>query len=80
MGTVFAQLFDLAMQIERERFLGAQLYERILTGRAMPTVTKRSGSTRPRGLSRSMYPRRLAMMENRSIPTPLIAVAARFGP
>jgi putative transposase len=28
MGTVFAQVFDLAMQIERERFLGAQLYER----------------------------------------------------
>jgi len=28
MGTVFAQVFDLAMQIERERFLGTQLYER----------------------------------------------------
>lgn len=27
-GTVFARLFELAMQIERERFLGAQHYER----------------------------------------------------
>ena len=28
MGLVFARVFDLAMQIERERFLGAQHYER----------------------------------------------------
>jgi ATP synthase/Transposase, Mutator family len=28
MGLVFAQAFDLAMQIEREQFLGAQQYER----------------------------------------------------
>jgi hypothetical protein len=28
MGFVFARMFDLAMQIERERFLGAQHYER----------------------------------------------------
>ena len=27
-GTVFARLFERAMQIERERFLGAQHYER----------------------------------------------------
>ena len=28
MGLVFARVFDLAMQIERQRFLGAQHYER----------------------------------------------------
>jgi len=28
MGLVFARVFDLVMQIERERFLGAQHYER----------------------------------------------------
>jgi putative transposase len=27
-GAVIARLFDLAMRIERERFLGAQRYER----------------------------------------------------
>jgi putative transposase len=27
-GTIFARLFELAMQMERERFLGAQHYER----------------------------------------------------
>ncbi len=28
MGEVFAELFNLAMRLERERFLGAGLYER----------------------------------------------------
>ena len=80
MGTVFAQVFDLAMQIERERFLGAQLYERNPDRQGYANGYKAKRIDTPAALSRSMCPRRLAMMENRSIPSPLSAAAVRFGP
>lgn len=38
MASVFAGLFDLAMRIERERYLGAGHYERTPGGLAMPTA------------------------------------------
>ena len=68
MGLVFARVFDLAMQIERERFLGAQHYERSRLGRATPMATRPSGSIRPRVQSRSTCPKRPDMMPNPSIP------------
>ena len=48
-AAVFAKVFELAMQIERERLLGASLYERTLGSRAMPMATSPSRSIRPRG-------------------------------
>ena len=48
-AAVFAKVFELAMQIERERLLGASLYERTLGARAMPMATGPSRSIRPRG-------------------------------
>jgi hypothetical protein len=46
-ASVFARAFELAMRIERERFLGAGHYERTPGVRAMPTVSSPSGSIRP---------------------------------
>jgi hypothetical protein len=40
MGVVFASLFDLAMRIERERFLGAEHYERTPTRRGYANGSK----------------------------------------
>jgi len=48
-ASLFARAFELAMQIERERCLGAGYYERTRTNvMGMPTATKPSGSTLPR--------------------------------
>ena len=38
-ATVFARAFELAMQIERERFLGAGLYERTAERRGYATFS-----------------------------------------
>ena len=40
MAQVFTALFNLALRLERERFLGAGLYERNADRAAMPTVTR----------------------------------------
>ena len=40
MAQVFTTLFNLAMRLERERFLGAGLYQRHPIGAAMPTATR----------------------------------------
>ena len=45
MAQVFTALFNLALRLERERFLGAGLYERNVNGAAMPTVTRARRST-----------------------------------
>ena len=45
MGQVFTALFNLAMRLERERFLGAGLYERNPIGAATPTATRARRST-----------------------------------
>lgn len=47
-AAVFARTFEMAMRIERERFLGAGHYERRTDRRAMPMATSPSGSTRRR--------------------------------
>ena len=45
MATVFAGLFNLAMRIERERFLGAGHYERTPERRDTPTAPDPRRST-----------------------------------
>ena len=45
MAQVFMALFNLAMRLERERFLGAGLYERNPYGAATPTATRARRST-----------------------------------
>ena len=47
-AAVFARTFEMAMRIERERFLSAGHYERTTDRRAMPMTTSPSGSTRRR--------------------------------
>ena len=42
---VFTALFNLAMRLERERFLGAGLYNATPTGAATPTATRARRST-----------------------------------
>ena len=49
MGVVFASLFDLAMRIERERFLGADHYERTPTRRGYANGTKPKRLDTPAG-------------------------------
>ena len=49
MGVVFASLFDLAMRIERERFLGAEHYERTPTRRGYANGTKPKRLDTPAG-------------------------------
>ena len=40
MASVFTGLFDLAMRIERERFIGAEHYQRTAQQRGYPNGTK----------------------------------------
>ena len=49
MGVVFASLFDLAMRIERERFLGAEHYERTPLRRGYANGTKPKRLDTPAG-------------------------------
>jgi len=49
MGVVFASLFDLAMRIERERFLGAEHYERTSQRRGYANGTKPKRLDTPAG-------------------------------
>ncbi len=49
MGAVFASLFDLAMRIERERFLGAEHYERTPLRRGYANGTKPKRLDTPAG-------------------------------
>ena len=49
MGVVFASLFDLAMRIERERFLGAEHYERTPERRGYANGTKSKRLDTPAG-------------------------------
>jgi transposase-like protein len=49
MGVVFASLFDLAMRIERERFLGAEHYERTPSRRGYANGTKPKRLDTPAG-------------------------------
>ena len=49
MGAVFASLFDLAMRIERERFLGAEHYERTPPRRGYANGTKPKRLDTPAG-------------------------------
>jgi len=49
MGVVFASLFDLAMRIERERFLGAEHYERTPTRQGYANGTKPKRLDTPAG-------------------------------
>jgi hypothetical protein len=49
MGVVFASLFDLAMRIERERFLGAEHYERTSRRRGYANGTKPKRLDTPAG-------------------------------
>jgi putative transposase len=44
---VFARAFELAMELERERFLRADSTSALPSARATPTATSPSGSTRP---------------------------------
>ena len=68
MGLVFARVFDLAMQIERERFLAPSITSAARLGRATPMATRASGSIHPRAQSRSTCPKPPDMMGNPSIP------------
>ena len=76
-ATVFGRAFELAMQIERERFLGAGLYERTSERRGMPTATSPSGSTRRQARSPSTFPRPPAMTARPSIRNRWNAAAGR---
>ncbi|MDA1099460.1 MAG: transposase [Proteobacteria bacterium] len=49
LGVVFASRFDLAMRIERERFLGAEHHERTLTRRGYANGTKPKRIDTPAG-------------------------------
>jgi len=46
---VFARVFELAMELKRERFLRAGFTNARMSARVTPTVTSQSGSITPRG-------------------------------
>ena len=74
---VFGRAFELAMQIERERFLRAGPYERTAERRGMPTATSPSASTRRPARSPSTFPRPPAMVARRSTRNRWSAAAER---
>ena len=76
-GTVFARAFELAMRIERERFLRASPYERTAARQGYANGYKPSASTRPRARSRSMLPRRPVTTVSRSTRNRWNAAAGR---
>ena len=57
MGPVFARLFDLAMRIERERFLGAGHYERNADRRGYANGSKPKRIDTPAGTLRVNVPK-----------------------
>ena len=76
-ATVFGRAFELAMQIERERFLRAGPYERTAERRGMPTATSPSASTRRPARSPSTFPRPPTMVARRSTRNRWSAAAER---
>ena len=76
-ATVFARTFEIAMRIERERFLGAQRYERTPERRGYANGYKSNGSIHQPAQSTWPFPRPLAMTTSLSSPGRSSADAAR---
>jgi hypothetical protein len=79
-ATVFGRAFELAMQIERERFLRAGPYERTAERQGYANGYKPSASTRRQARSPSTFPRPPVMMARRSTRNRWSAAAGRCAP